>query len=1171
MTVSIRVMSAGRAGFQYLLNSVVSGDGDRTAASALTRYYQEAGTPPGRWMGTGLQGLASAIEAGSEVSEEQLASLIGHGKDPTTGEALGRPYRKYATVAERAQRRIYWLPDTLSDDERSLQAALIEVEEAAKPTSSPVAAFDLTFSVPKSVSTLWAVADGGTQALIAQAHHAAIQDTLSLIERDVGMTRVGALGPRGAVAQVETRGVLATAYDHWDSRSQDPQLHTHVVIANRVQALEDGKWRTLDSRALHQAITGLSEHYNALLSDSITRMLGISWEARERGSGRSTAWEITGVRQELMGEFSSRTRDIELVKDRLVADYAAKHGRQPSARLIWQFRQQATLETRPPKEIVSLHDLTEQWRARATRLLGEDAPRWAANLITTATEEPLLRTDDLPLELLGEIALEVVSEVGNRHATWKRWHLHAEAVRQTMPFRFASTQDRERVIEAIVAETLQLSVQLTPPELTSSLMGFRRPDGSSVFRPKQGMVFTSKLVLAAEDRLLTASHDRSGPVVPLAYIAQAAQHPPKGSHMLSPDQEDAIAKIGVSGRVLDLLVGPAGTGKTTTMRALRGAWEKRYGTGSVTGLAPSAAAADVLAGDLGIETENTAKWLFEHRQGNWNLKAGQLLIIDEASLAGTFALDAITTHAQEVGAKVLLVGDWAQLAAVDAGGAFGMLVRDRGNAPELTDVRRFNHEWEKHASLGLRIGDTDVIDTYIQHGRVVPGGYDEILEAAYQAWRTDLEAGKSTVLIAETLDTVSELNTRARTDRILAGDVATGGVKLHDGNEASRGDLVITRKNNRLLSLGRSWVKNGDRWVVAHANDDGSLTVKRANSKWRTTITLPASYVAKSVELGYAVTAHRAQGSTVATAHAIVHSPEVARESLYVGMTRGRESNRVYVATDQHHLEEHQHRDDLHNTARSILYGILQHPGAELSAHDTITVEQNFWGSLAQLAAEYDTIAQTASVERWVTLLETGGLAPETIDELIDTDAFGILTTELRRLEAAGHDIDNLLPRVIAAGGLDNVNDLGSLLRYRMQQITAIYPPTSRSAAGLIAGVVSRATGITDPAMRQALAEREQLMQQRLNALTQTLLEHPAPWMASLDGLDPERRAGIVRAVAAYRDRWGVTAASPIGAIPADDAQRIDYGRTRELLAAVDHDANKGTFTVQQRHSGRLL
>ncbi|RLP67774.1 conjugal transfer protein [Mycetocola reblochoni] len=1169
MTVSIRVMTAGD-GYRYLLSSVVAGDGARDAPAALTRYYLESGTPPGTWAGSGLDGLSRGVADGGLVSEEQLRRLMGFGRDPNSGEPLGRPYRKFATAAERVDRRLEKLPDTLIGEERATQTALIEAEEAAKPMGAPVAGFDLTFSVPKSVSTLWAVADGGTQALIARAHHAAIQDVIDLFERNVAMTRIGAKGPRGAVAQVEVQGVIAAAYDHYDSRASDPQLHTHVVVANRVQAVHDGKWRTLDSRAIHAAVTGLSEHYNAVLSDHLTQVLGVGWEARERGAGRSTAWEITGVPQELMDEFSSRTRDIEQVKDRLVADYVTRHGRQPSPKLLWQFRQQATLETRPPKQHHSLSDLTTRWRERATELLGEDAPTWATTLLAGSAGEPLLRADDIPLADLDQVAEVVVARVGDRRATWKRWNLHAEAVRQTMALRFASANDRDTITQQIVDAAERVSLQLTPPELASSPPSFRRPDGSSVFRPKAATVFSSERVIAAEDRLLAASNDRSAPTVPLAWVEQAARTKNRDGHVLSPDQERAIAKIGVSARTLDVLVGPAGTGKTTTMSALRRAWEKHHGTGSVIGLAPSAAAADGLAGDLGISTENTAKWLHEHRHGNWNLTPGQLVIIDEASLAGTLALDTITTHATEAGAKVLLVGDWAQLAAVDAGGAFGMVVRDRDDAPELTDVRRFRNEWEKHASLGLRIGDTDVIDTYLDHDRITPGGYEDILEQAYQAWRSDQAEGKSSVLIAETLDTVSELNTRARTDRILAGDVALDGVRLHDGNETSRGDLVITRKNDRRLALGCGWVKNGDRWTVTQAHDDGSLTVRRAHSKWRTTIALPAVYVSEHVELGYAITAHRAQGSTVDTAHAIVHSPEMTRESLYVAMTRGRESNRAYIATDEHHLEEHQHRDDLQMTARSILYGILQQVGAEQSANETITTEQDMWGSLAQLAAEYDTIAQDAQQDRWVTLLEHGGLTPQAIDELVETESFGILTTELRRLEADGHDIDDLLPRIIRAGGLDGVDDLGSLLRYRVQKVAATYRPSARRVS-LIAGLLPRATGVTDPAMQQVLQEREQLMRQRLDALTTTAIERPEPWMRTFDDLDPDARVTVVRVVAAYRDRWGVTSTSPLGPVPDDDAQRIDYERARGLLASHQPDQQDTAPGAQQRRSSRTL
>src|SRR5699024_1562954 len=282
---------------------------------------------------------------------------------------------------------------------------------------------------------------GGTQALIAQAHHAAIRDMIALLERDVAMTRVGAKGPRGAVAQVDVRGVIATAYDHYDSRAADPQLHTHIVVANRVQAAHDGKWRTLDSRAIHAAVTGLSEHYNAVLSDHLTQILGVGWEARERGAGRSTAWEIVGVPQELMDEFSSRTRDIEQVKDRLIDDCGSSHARQPYQMLVLQFRQQATLETRPPQQQHSLSALSAQWRERATAVLGEDAPTWSSALLTRSAGEPLLRADDIPLEDLDEVAEVVVQQVGDRRATWQRWNLHAAAIRQTMDARFASANE----------------------------------------------------------------------------------------------------------------------------------------------------------------------------------------------------------------------------------------------------------------------------------------------------------------------------------------------------------------------------------------------------------------------------------------------------------------------------------------------------------------------------------------------------------------------------------------------------------------------------------------------------------------------------------------------------------------------------------------------------------
>src|SRR5699024_5420666 len=156
------------------------------------------------------------------------------------------------------------LPKSLTAGERTAQQALIEAEEAQKPMNAPVAGFDLTFSVPKSVSTLWAVADGGTQALIAQAHHAAIRDMIALLGRVVAMTRVGAEGARSSVEPVELLGVIVTSCDYFVSRVADPQLHAQIVVAIRVQSAHDEKLRTLESRSIHAAVTGLEEHYNAM-------------------------------------------------------------------------------------------------------------------------------------------------------------------------------------------------------------------------------------------------------------------------------------------------------------------------------------------------------------------------------------------------------------------------------------------------------------------------------------------------------------------------------------------------------------------------------------------------------------------------------------------------------------------------------------------------------------------------------------------------------------------------------------------------------------------------------------------------------------------------------------------------------------------------------------------
>ena len=431
--------------------------------------------------------------------------------------------------------------------------------------------------------------------------------------------------------------------------------------------------------------------------------------------------------------------------------------------------------------------------------------------------------------------------------------MFAEVLRQFHGVRFATAGDRMAVVERTSDLAVGEALLISPPELAHTPAAFQRPDGSSRFRPRGSEIYTTQDLLDAEVRLLDASRAMGGPSVsPIVAADACARNLPGKGHPLSAGQRVAVQQIVVSGRVVDVLVGAAGTGKSTAMRGVREAWEREHGPGSVVGLAPSAAAAEVLSDVVGIGTENTAKWLTEagrnalrlaeidrlkaklHRASpslstrsalqrartlvaeveRWSLQPGQLVIVDEASMVGTFELDALTEQARSAGAKVLLVGDWAQLSPVCAGGAFHLLAKDRDNVPALYDVRRFRHEWERTASVDLRNGRPEAADTYTEHGRVEGGDRESMLDLLYEAWRHDTRGGKRSLMIANDSQTVLDLNSRARSDRVLAGAVSAGGVETASGSIVGVGDSIVTRRNQRGLATSRGWVKNGDQWTV---------------------------------------------------------------------------------------------------------------------------------------------------------------------------------------------------------------------------------------------------------------------------------------------------------------------------------------------------------------------
>ena len=596
-----------------------------------------------------------------------------------------------------------------------------------------MAGFDLTFSISKSISVMWALGDDETRNVIEKCHREAIEFVISYAEREVFCSRSGTNG----IVSEDLTGVIAAAFTHFTSRADDCQLHEHVVVWNRARSVSDGKWRTLDSKAIFKATTTLSELHQGVLSDLLTAELGVGWEARGRRHSSKPRYEITGVPEALMAEFSQRSEQIAARGDELNSSFVDAHGRQPTVVETMRLRQVATIATRPQKTHRSLTELTSNWRERAAGHVPEDEQLAWVSSLAGRNDLPLLHADDLAEAILDDAAMAVVTTVAEHHSTYGRQNLLAEAHRLLHGVRFASPDDRVAVAEHITDLAVARSVVLTPPAMHHTPERYVRPDGSSRLQPRNHLVYTTEVLLEAEDRLLEAGREHGAVRVSTATVANiAAANLPGRDYGLSVDQAFAVEKIATSGRVLDVLVGPAGTGKSTTMAGLRAAWEEEHGPGSVIGLAPSAVAAQVLADELGIETENTAKWLHEWRRipelttrrerlslnlarhaypesagaaklraqlaatsqaiTDRRLKPGQLVIVDEASLAGTFALDELVGAAGQSGSKILLVGDWAQLGSVEAGGAFSLLVKDRGDlVPELTDVRRFNSEWEK--------------------------------------------------------------------------------------------------------------------------------------------------------------------------------------------------------------------------------------------------------------------------------------------------------------------------------------------------------------------------------------------------------------------------------------------------------------------------------------------
>lgn len=1053
--MSVSKLSHGD-GYAYYTAMTASGDQRREEGQELADYYVQTDAPEGRWVGKGCQQLG--VSGG--VSEAQMKALFGESRHPdadrieaeiianggTAKQAdmatrLGRrPYRfdssgspLGAQIKDAQSAKEHQLDRPLTVDEirqvrMTVAAAAYEErfghrhgdakelatflsKELAKGNNS-VAGFDLTFSPPKSVSVLWGLSDEETSRSIEEAHEGAIQDALAYLEKYAIGTRAGA----GGVAQLDVSGIVATQFRHHDSRDGDPQLHDHVVVANRVYDPDSQKWRTLDGASLYRSAVSVSECYNRALVDRMSAM-GYTFTAREMGQGKRPVMEVAGVDQRLMSSTAKRSAAIRARTEELVNEYRARHGREPGKTVMHQIRQQATLETRAAKgEQRSLAQMRQEWRSEAAAVIGSEQVAGLESTVRAAGMGAAARAEAVRdgLDIIGA-GEDVIREISERRSTWAERDIRAEVDRWAARNDGWKLSEFQREAIAQYARDVA-SIDLTPPSAVPEFAPLQRADGSSIYEPRDRRIFTSARMLDAEYGLLDAAREDA---IPAASAATFDQTLTLHDGPLDEGQIALARHFACGEQALLVGIGPAGAGKTTAMKLAVDAITADGGR--VVGLSVAATAAAQLEESTGAESTTLAQWLHHRRRhadgeqiaDRFALQSGDVLLVDEAGMAGTLNLAELVADARAAGAHVRLIGDDRQLQAVESGGALRMIASEVG-AVELTAVHRFRDEAEKEASLRLRHGD---LSWYEDAGRIHAGRHADLVESIVAGWDRDDAEGRTSLMMADTNDLVAELNGLAQERRAARGEVDLSlSLRLRDGHRAGIGDTIVTRRVDRQLTVEgtRDCVKNGDAWTVTAIHEDGTMSAARQDGKQ---VRLPAEYVSESTELGYASTVHRAQGRTVDVARSLA-TDATSREGLYVAMTRGRHANDLFVATDD------QPRD-------VVLSRITRSDRRDVAARDAMLAQAEKVDAVADLARQHQDVTDRADALRYTGhLREAYGADAERV---ITSAARSAVDHALRDLEDHGYDIQRMLTRhqdLLT----QPVEDPGKLLSWRLRR-----------------------------------------------------------------------------------------------------------------------------------------
>jgi len=772
------VLSISKAGGPYYANL------------ANAEYYTKGGEPPGKWYGRGAQ----AFGLFGQIDSEQFLTLC----------------------------------DGFSLDGFKL------VQNAG--AENHIAAHDLTFSAPKSVSTLWACAEDRTRKEIQAALWKAAEAGCDYIQEKAGYARRGDKAKKHDLNDIEAAILTFALFEHGTSRAQDPQLHIHALAMN-FGIRDDGTTASLEARVMHQHKMAAGAVFRAELARELQVRLGV-----EIVPGKKGTFEIKHVNRALMEEFSTRRAEIEAAME--------KEGVSGAAAAEW-----FTLTTRKKKEHVAREVLFEIWeevgrrhnfdesqvidRSRAIEIRRE-LPQDTRSLVVEAvekitqsqayfTEQQLMRHSAELASWRGVGAKEIVTAVNDFINTGALIHLNTIDTR-----RIFTTYEIDQLEKKMLHQ-----VELSRSKLFPSLSG----EGG--------------------------------------YLREG----------LSLEQKRAVYDITQPEGSIKVVSGMAGAGKTTMLNAAREIWEAQgY---QVIGAALPGKAGRKLQEETMIETCTIAKLLYDidQKRGAHPLNEKTILVIDEAGMVGTRQMARLIEETEKRGARLILVGEATQLQPIEHGAPFRVIGEIVGKS-ELKEIRRQHNERDRAAVYAFAEGKAAVgLRSYVERNLVTfQETKAEAIKSLVADWKKDASSLTDKLIFGTTRETVRQLNETAQAKRLECGELGDTSMTVN-GYEVREGDRVMfTKKSNKM------GVENGDLGTVIKLNPSTDhLYVKLDRNEL---VAVPL-FQYRSLELGYALTTHKMQGQTIHNAYVMSGGTMVDRELTYVQMSRHRNEARLYFAVEE--------------------------------------------------------------------------------------------------------------------------------------------------------------------------------------------------------------------------------------------------------------------------------